>query len=53
MSKSLLKFFKVEDFPVSAAYVSRSGDFEDVELRGKIPYLKKTAEVGTSIELLM
>lgn len=40
-------------FPVSPAYVSEWGSFEVVEHRGKVSYLKKAAEVGTDIELLI
>ena len=39
-------------FSVSPSYVSEWGDSEDVEYRGKIPYLKNSAEGGTCIRLL-
>ena len=39
-------------FSVSPSYVSEWGDSEDVEYKGKIPYLKNSAEEGTCIRLL-
>ena len=39
-------------FLVSPSYVSEWGDSEDVEYRGKIPYLNKSAEGETCIRLL-
>ena len=39
-------------FSVLLSYVSEWGDSEDVEYRGNVPYLKKSAEGGTCIRLL-